>query len=54
VKLAKDLREFIELLNSRRVDYLVVGGMPLPFTAIPASLATLISSCGPLPRTQNA
>ena len=26
MKLAKDLREFIELLNSRGVEYLVVGG----------------------------
>jgi hypothetical protein len=31
VKLQKDLREFIELLNSRSVDYVVVGGHAVAF-----------------------
>jgi hypothetical protein len=35
VKLAKDLREFIELLNSRRVDYIVVGGHAVAFHGHP-------------------
>lgn len=41
------LREFIELLNSRRVDYIIVGGHAVAFHA---SLATLTFSCGPLAR----
>jgi len=35
VKLAKDLREFIELLNSRRVDFIVVGGHAVAFHGHP-------------------
>jgi len=35
VKLAKDLREFIELLNSRRVDYIVVGAHAVAFHGHP-------------------
>jgi hypothetical protein len=35
VKLQKDLREFIELLNSRRVDYIVVGGHAVAFHGHP-------------------
>ena len=35
MKLAKDLREFIELLNSRRVDYIVVGGHAVAFHGHP-------------------
>jgi len=35
VKLGKDLREFIELLNSRRVDYIVVGGHAVAFHGHP-------------------
>jgi hypothetical protein len=31
VKLQKDLREFIELLNSHGVEYLVVGGHAVAF-----------------------
>jgi hypothetical protein len=31
VKLQKDLREFIELLNSRGTDYLIVGGHAVAF-----------------------
>jgi len=35
VKLQKDLREFIELLNSHRVEYLVVGGHAVSFHGYP-------------------
>jgi len=35
VKLSKDLREFIELLNSRRVDYIVVGAHAVAFHGHP-------------------
>lgn len=35
MKLGKDLREFIELLNSRRVDYIVVGGHAVAFHGYP-------------------
>lgn len=35
MKLAKDLREFIELLDSRRVDYVVVGGHAVAFHGHP-------------------
>jgi hypothetical protein len=35
VKLQKDLREFIELLNSARVEYVVVGGHAVAFHGHP-------------------
>ncbi|HEY6333962.1 MAG TPA: hypothetical protein VI756_31890 [Blastocatellia bacterium] len=35
MKLQKDLREFIELLNSHKVDYLVVGGHAVAFHGYP-------------------
>ena len=35
MKLSKDLREFIELLNSRKVDYIVVGGHAVAFHGHP-------------------
>lgn len=35
MKLDKDLREFIELLNSLRVDYIVVGGHAVAFHGHP-------------------
>jgi len=35
VKLSKDLKEFIELLNSRKVDYIVVGGHVVAFHGHP-------------------
>ena len=35
MKLQSDLREFIELLNSRKVDYLVVGGHAVAFHGYP-------------------
>jgi predicted nucleotidyltransferase len=35
VKLARDLREFIELLNSHGVEYLVVGGHAVAFHGYP-------------------
>ena len=33
--LTKDLREFIELLNSSRVEYLVVGGFAVAWYGYP-------------------
>jgi hypothetical protein len=39
VKLQTDLREFIELLNSHRVDYLVVGGHAVAHHGRPKDLA---------------
>jgi hypothetical protein len=33
--LQKDLREFIELLNSHKVDYLIVGGHAVAFHGYP-------------------
>ena len=35
--LQKDLREFIELLNSRHVEYLIVGAFALAFHGVPRS-----------------
>jgi hypothetical protein len=35
VKLQKDLREFIESLNSHRVEYLIVGGYAVAFHGYP-------------------
>ena len=35
MKLGKDLREFIELLNSRRVEYIIVGGHAVAFHGHP-------------------
>ena len=35
MKLHKDLREFIELLNSHDVDYVVVGGHAVAFHGYP-------------------
>lgn len=35
MKLGKDLREFIELLNSRNVDYIIVGGHAVAFHGHP-------------------
>ena len=35
MKLHKDLREFIELLNSHKVDYIVVGGHAVAFHGYP-------------------
>ena len=35
MKLPKDLREFIELLNSHKVEYLIVGGHAVAFHGYP-------------------
>lgn len=35
MKLQSDLREFVELLNSRKVDYLVVDGHAVAFHGYP-------------------
>ena len=35
MKLQRDLREFIELLNSLKVDYLIVGGHAVAYHGYP-------------------
>ena len=35
MKLSKDLREFVELLNSRKVEYLIVGAHALAWHGLP-------------------
>jgi hypothetical protein len=35
MKLSKDLREFVELLNSRKIKYLLVGGHAVAFHGFP-------------------
>jgi len=35
MKLSKDLKEFIELLNSRKVKYLILGGYALAYHGRP-------------------
>jgi len=35
MELSKDLREFIELLNSRKIKYLIVGGHAVAFHGFP-------------------
>ncbi len=37
MQISKDLREFIELLNANRVEYIVVGGLPWHGTDIRAT-----------------
>ena len=39
--LNKDLREFVELLNSNRVDYLVVGAFAVAWYGYPRFTADL-------------
>ena len=39
--LSKDLREFVELLNANRVEYLVVGAFALAFYGVPRYTADL-------------
>ena len=39
--LSKDLREFVELLNANKVEYLVVGAFALAFYGIPRYTADL-------------
>lgn len=35
MKLQVDLREFVELLNSHRIDYLVIGGYAVAYHGYP-------------------
>jgi hypothetical protein len=35
MKLGKDLREFVELLNSRKIKYLLVGGYAVAYHGLP-------------------
>jgi hypothetical protein len=35
MKLSKDLREFVELLNSRKIKYVLVGGHAVAFHGFP-------------------
>jgi predicted membrane-bound mannosyltransferase len=35
MKLSKDLREFVELLNSRKIKYLLVGGYAVAYHGLP-------------------
>lgn len=39
--LSKDLREFVELLNANKVDYLVVGAFAVAFYGVPRYTADL-------------
>jgi hypothetical protein len=39
--LSKDLREFVESLNSNRVDYLIVGAFAVAFHGFPRYTADL-------------
>jgi uncharacterized nucleotidyltransferase DUF6036 len=52
VKLQKDLREFIELLNSHEVEYLIVGGHAVAFHGYPR--LTVDIGCFVRPSTANA
>ena len=48
MRLSNDLREFLESLNSRGVDHVVVGAHSLAFHVTPA---ILIFSCAPHTKT---
>ena len=39
--LSKDLREFVELLNANKVEYLVVGAFAVAFHGVPRYTADL-------------
>lgn len=45
MKLQKDLKEFIELLNSRGVKYLVVGAYSLAYHGIPRFITAEAFEC---------
>jgi len=49
--LSKDWREFLELLNFRGVDYVIVGPQSLAFTDALATPAIWTFSSAPLHRT---
>jgi len=46
MKLERDLREFIELLNDREVRYLVIGAYALAFHGRPRYTADIGFFCG--------
>ena len=43
MQLSKDLREFIELLNAKRIEYLVVGGFAVAWHGHPQPPAGIVS-----------
>src|SRR6185437_10292601 len=47
--LSKDLREFVELLNANKVEYLVVGAFAVAFYGIPRYTADLDLLVRPTP-----
>ena len=49
--LSKDWREFLELLNSRGVDYVIVGAHSLALHGRPRYQAILIFWCDPRLKT---
>ena len=51
--LSKDWREFLELLNSRSVDYVIVGAHSLAFHGRPRYTGTWTFSCD-LPGTTHS
>ena len=51
MRLSNDLREFLESLNSRGVDYVVVAAHSLAFHARPHYTGDLIFSCAPHTKT---
>jgi len=58
MSLSKDLREFIECLNSNRVEYLIVGALAVSWHApgmdIPGTPRTWISLSAPAVGMQNS
>ena len=49
--LNKDWREFLELLNSRGVDYVIIGAQSLAFMGAHVTPGTWTFSSGPLQTT---
>ena len=49
-----DFKELLELFNELKVEYLIVGDMPLPSTVRRALPETLISSSGPAQKMPHA
>jgi len=48
MKLQKDLREFIELLLSQKVEFLLVGGYALAFHGVPRFTEDIDGLCIPV------
>ena len=51
--LSKDWREFLELLNSRGVEYVIVGAHSLAFHGRPRYTGDLDILCGPQHTTRD-